>query len=118
MKESELKYLEETAALLRIKLADEPQEMVNQMREAEGRTGYCYYLLAQANAELDRQSDAAAEVLKAQKLCAYVLKTKVDSMVSGYREERDKIQGLIKALENRGMTGLGILRYLRSLPME
>lgn len=118
MKDSELKYVEETAALLKTRLSDEPQEMVNQMREAEGRVGYCYYLLAQANAELDRQTSAAAEVLKAENLKAYVLEAKVEATVSGWREERDKIQGLIKALEGRTMTGLGILRYLRSLPME
>ena len=118
MKDSERKYVNETREGLKIKLHDEAPEMLNQAREIDGRIGYMYFLLAACNAELDRQSDAAAEVLKPQGLAAFVLKVKVEAMVSGYRQERDIVQGLIKASEGRIMLCQSILRFIKNLPIE
>ncbi len=119
MKPSELSYIEVVVDILKHPLSDDPPAMVNQLREAEGRVGYMYFLLASANGELDRAESVAADSFsRAEKLSAYVLEGKVNAAVSEIREQRDRIQGLIKALEGRTMTGLGILRYLRSLPQE
>jgi len=118
MKKTELAYILDTLEIMKRPLSDETPEMVGQIKEAEGRIGYLYFLLAAANADLDVQTDAAAEVLKPQGLTAYVLKSKVEAMVSGYRRERDEIQGLVKALEGRQMTGGIILKYLRNLSQE
>ena len=118
MKKVEQDYVDESRSILARKLSDEAPEMLNQAREIDGRIGYLYFILAECNAELDRQSDAAAEVLKAQGLAAFVLKVKVEAMASGYRKDRDIVQGLIKASEGRIMLCQSILRFIKNLPIE
>lgn len=118
MKKSESEYISATLEIMKRPLSDEAPEMVSQIKKAEGRVGYCYFLLASADEALDKQSDAAAEVLRPQELKAYQLETKVKAMCSGYRRERDEIAGLVKSLEGRIMTGLGILKYRKGLPQE
>ena len=118
MTKTEAEYIAATLEIIKRPLSDEAPAMVSELREAEGRVGYLYFLLAAANAELDRQTAAACEVLKAQDLKAYALEAQAEAMVSGWRKERDEIQGLIRALEGRTMVGLGILKYWKSLPQE
>ena len=121
MKETELAYINQTVEILKISLHDDPQEITRQLREAEGRVGYCYFLLAKADAELDQaQSQQLEAIIRAEgtKLPAYEKEVRVDAQVSGVREVRDRIAGIIKALEGRTMVGLGILRWKRNLPIE
>ena len=121
MKQSELSYIDQTAEIIKSALHDDPPAMVNQLREAEGRVGYCYYLLAQADAELDNaQSQALAQIIREEgvKLPAYEKEVRVNAAVSPVREVRDRVAGIIKALEGRTMVGLGILRWKRNLPQE
>jgi len=117
MKPGEQEYIDATLTIIRQTLSDEPERMVSQIKEAEARVGYCYFILSQLNAELDRAESVAADNFsRAEKLSAYVLEDKVNAAVSENRAQRDIVQGLIKSLEGRTMVGLGILRYLRSLP--
>ena len=116
----EVQYVKETVEFTKKPLHDDPPTMVTQMREAQGRVGYMYFILAAANAELDRAENSAAELMTVgkEKLSAYVLEVKVRAAVSEMREFRDRVQGQIKSLEGMCMTGAVILRYLRGLPQE
>ena len=118
MKPSELAYVDEVYQLIGKPLSDEPELMKAQLRERYGKVGYCYRLLAIANAELDRAMDAAAELLKDEPLKAYPLEVKIKANASGQRRIRDEINGAIKTIEGDGMLGMSILRDNRRLPME
>lgn len=119
MKPSELAYLEDTYKLIQSPLSDEPEAMKRQLRERYGRVGYCYRLLAIANAELDRAESVASDSFsRAEKLSATVLEFKVKAAVSPQRQIRDEIQGVIKTIEGEAMLGMSIIKDNRRLPME
>lgn len=118
MKASELAYVDEVYRLIGKPLSDEPELMKSQLRERYGKVGYCYRLLAIADAELDVASDAAAELIKDMPLKAYAFEVKVKAMVSAQRRIRNEINGLIETIEGEAMTGMAILKNNRRLPIE
>jgi hypothetical protein len=118
MKTSELAYLEDTYKLIQSPLSDEPELMKKQLRERYGRVGYCYRLLAIANAELDNAEDAAGELIKDKPLKAYAFEAKVKAMCSAQRRIRNEFQGVIKTIEGEAMLGMSIIKDNRRLPVE
>lgn len=118
MKATELSYVSEVYQLIGKPLSEEPELMKSQLRERYGKVGYCYRLLAIANAELDNAADSAAELKKDDLLKAYAFEVKVKAMCSAQRRIRDEINGLIKTIEGESMLGMSILRDNRRLPQE
>lgn len=120
MKESELEYIRNTYGVIGSPLSDEPERMKAQLRERYGRVGFCYRLLAIANAQLDNAECQQLEVLQRQnqKLSAFEKETMIKAAVSPQRQVRDEIAGVIKTIEGEAMLGMAMLKDNRRLPQE
>lgn len=113
-------YLAQILALANKPLSDEPEAMWSQMKEIEAKVGYLHFILAEANSYLDRaESQAIHDMNNADGKKGNTdteKKIKVAAIVCEQREFRDKVSGLIEAVQGKVMAGQTRMRYLRELP--
>ncbi|MCK9601653.1 MAG: hypothetical protein M0R06_21605 [Sphaerochaeta sp.] len=111
----ELKVVE---GLLGRGLPDDAEGVWNALREIEAHYGRLQYLVAQADAYLDvAERRELNRVIRenTEKLAAYEKEVNVKAAVSGERQFRDYVQGLLEAVKQRVMLGQSRMRYLRDL---
>lgn len=113
-------YLAQILTLANKPLSDEPEEMWRQMKEIEAKVGYLHFILAEVNSYLDRaESQAIHDMNNADGKKGNTdteKKIKVSAVVCEQREIRDKVSGLIEAVQGKVMAGQTRMRYLRELP--
>jgi len=113
-------YLVSILNLANKPLSDEPENMWAQMREIEAKVGYLHFILAEANSFLDRaESQAVHDLNNADGKKGNTdteKKIKIAAIVCEHREFRDKVAGLIEAVQGKVMAGQTRMRYLRELP--
>lgn len=108
-----LAEIKHVMSLLSIPLSDEPTKLINDLAEIEAWYSRIVYLLAEANGALDEFS---AESLPPKEGRSELdRKVALEGRCAPVRMNRDKLQGLGDAIEQRIRLGMTILSYQKEL---
>lgn len=99
--------------ILKTRLKDEPEELIQDLLDAESWNNRTNYLLAEANSFLDK---AALYYLpgKDETIRELERKTMLDSSLAHIRKLRDQVEGMADALKQRLILGESILSYKKN----
>ena len=99
----------EPSFLLKSMLPDAPSELELELRKIEPWYGRLTTLLAQANSHLDKaEYDAASG--RADSETMLDKKIRVKAATSEQRELRDKVKGIVDAIDNRLRLGMSLMK--------
>lgn len=104
--------------LLKIPLSDEAEPLWHELKAVEVWSGRLEVLIAEADAALDTvESQKLADIIRQEssKLPAYEKEVRTRAAASPERQYRDKVKGLLSAIDRRLGLGQTRMAYLRAI---
>lgn len=110
--ESLQKDLRNIFALLKTRLSDHPEKLIQDLKEAETYYARCAYILAQANSFLDKAGYIFLPP-KDENQRELDRRVTLEYKISHIREMRDKVEAMVNSIKQRLILGESLLAYSR-----